>query len=124
MFRVQEAVISHFVYKQNEIFLNSYNRLHVTYEVRYKDIIGDMIGDIVDTVNGFEEYSGVIVCKSNERCIVLEEALKRYKVDCTVLHSNLSDEDKNNVIQSFLKDETTVLITIGMYTKLLEVHMI
>lgn len=98
-------------------FTASFNRPNISYEVRYKDLIENVFGDIVNLVQAFidkKQPSGIIYCHKREDCDLIAEALRNSGIKGAAYHAGLPDQLRSTTLTDWVgKKLDTVVATIA-----------
>jgi bloom syndrome protein len=95
-----------------ESFKQSFNRKNLFYEIRRKGSYANTIEDIAKLIREkFFEQCGIIYCFSVKDCEkVVEELRKKFKLNASAYHAQLSPEERYSVQQKWTNDDITIIV--------------
>lgn len=92
-----------------EVFLTSFNRPNLTYEVRGKT--KKTTEEIANFIKGKGKKSGLIYCISRKDCESLAKVLtENFAIEAGFYHADLPNEKRSEIQQKWMKGEIQVLI--------------
>jgi bloom syndrome protein len=79
-----------------EVFLQSFNRPNLTYEVRPKGKNDEVLASIADTITStYKNQCGIVYCLSRKTCEkVAEDLRKKYNLKAQHYHAGMKSDDK------------------------------
>ncbi|MDP4210892.1 MAG: DNA helicase RecQ [Bacteroidota bacterium] len=92
-----------------KIFIDSFDRPNLSLEVRTGLKNKQKLAEITDFINEREGEAGIIYCISRKSTEELAASLRKYGINAKHYHAGLSAEDRNNVQDDFIRDQTTVM---------------
>jgi RecQ family ATP-dependent DNA helicase len=111
--KVQQDIIQVLGMKSPEYFTSSFNRPNISYEVRYKELIDNVCGDIVKTVKLFLEKnqpSGIIYCHKREDCDGIAGALRNAGIKGSAYHAGLNDKLRSQTLTDWVAGKVDVVV--------------
>ena len=112
--KIRDDVINLLNMKKVLYFKISYNKPNIYFEVKNKkDIIYNPIDDFGRIIkNYYENKSGIIYCNSKKECDEISDILnKKYNINCLCYNEELSDEEKNQIVDKWTKEEIGIIVT-------------
>ncbi|KAF3388989.1 ATP-dependent DNA helicase hus2/rqh1 [Penicillium rolfsii] len=82
-----------------EVFLQSFNRPNLTYEVRPKGKNDEVLASIAETITkSYKNQCGIVYCLSRKTCEkVAEDLRKTYRLKAAHYHAGMKSDDKTKV---------------------------
>ncbi|KAJ6135122.1 Bloom syndrome protein [Penicillium capsulatum] len=82
-----------------EVFLQSFNRPNLTYEVRAKGKNDEVLASIAETItNSYRNQCGIVYCLSRKTCEkVADDLCKKYKLKAAHYHAGMKSGEKAQV---------------------------
>lgn len=82
-----------------EVFLQSFNRPNLTYEVRPKGKNDEVLASIAETITkSYKNQCGIVYCLSRKTCEkVAEDLRKKYRLKAAHYHAGMKSDDKTKV---------------------------
>lgn len=115
--KVQADIVSVLRMEAPRKFTASFNRPNISYEVRYKDLVGNVFEDIVKLVKSFIENgqpSGIVYCHKREDCDFIATALREHGIKGAAYHAGLNDTIRSTTLTDWVsKKIDTVVATIA-----------
>ncbi|KAJ9257353.1 hypothetical protein DTO207G8_2107 [Paecilomyces variotii] len=95
-----------------EIFLQSFNRPNLTYEVRKKAGAKDVLASIAETITTYYKgQSGIIYCLSRNDCQKVAEQLKKeYRIKAEFYHAGMDSSSRANVQRLWQSGKCRVMV--------------
>lgn len=95
-----------------EVFLQSFNRPNLTYEVRPKGKNDEVLASIAETITStYRNQCGIIYCLSRKTCEkVAEDLRKKHKLKAQHYHAAMKPEEKANVQRDWQLDKCHVIV--------------
>ena len=112
--RVREDIVTQLRLKSANVFVASFNRPNLTYRVVPKD---GAYSQVIEFVRERKKESGIIYCLSRKATEGLAERLVADGIRARAYHAGLTDTERAENQESFLRDETKVIcatIAFGM----------
>ncbi len=112
--RVREDIVTQLRLKSANVFVASFNRPNLTYRVMPKD---RAYTQVIEFVRERKKESGIIYCLSRKATEGLAERLVADGIRARAYHAGLTDTERAENQESFLRDETKVMcatIAFGM----------
>jgi RecQ family ATP-dependent DNA helicase len=114
--RVRVDVMSQLQISGAEIFLQSFNRPNLHYEVRTKR--KSIVTEIVNFVHTqYPGESGIVYCFSKKDCEEVAQQINREGIPCGFYHADISPEDKHRTYEAWISGSiriVTATIAFGM----------
>ncbi|GAD93603.1 RecQ family helicase MusN [Paecilomyces variotii No. 5] len=95
-----------------EVFLQSFNRPNLTYEVRKKGSAKEVLASIAETITtSYKGQSGIVYCLSRNDCEkVAEELKKEYRIKAEFYHAGMNSESRANVQRLWQSGRCQVMV--------------
>lgn len=95
-----------------EVFLQSFNRPNLTYEVRPKGKNDEVLSSIAETIKGsYRNQCGIVYCLSRNTCEAVAESLRnKYKIKAEHYHALLKSEKKAEVQKDWQRGKCHVIV--------------
>lgn len=95
-----------------EIFLQSFNRPNLTYEVRRKAGAKELLASIAETITtSYKSQSGIVYCLSRNDCEKVAEQLKKeYRIKAEFYHAGMDSESRANVQRLWQSGRCQVIV--------------
>ena len=95
-----------------EVFTQSFNRPNLTYEIRSKGKLKDVLESIASTITTFyKNQSGIIYCLSRQNCEKIAESLvKDHKIRAHHYHAGMEPEQKIQVQKAWQAGKYHVIV--------------
>lgn len=90
-----------------EVFISSFNRANIRYEVRQPE---DQMGELLDFLDEMKGESGIIYTLKRSQTESTAEALREQGINALAYHAGLPREKRNKHQELFLKDEASVIV--------------
>ncbi|KAJ5168744.1 Bloom syndrome protein [Penicillium canariense] len=95
-----------------EVFLQSFNRPNLTYEVRPKGKNDEVLASIAETIiNSYRNQCGIVYCLSRKTCEkVAEDLRKKYRLKAQHYHAGMKSDEKAKVQNLWQKGSCHVIV--------------
>ncbi|KAI2794534.1 Bloom syndrome protein [Penicillium oxalicum] len=95
-----------------EVFLQSFNRPNLTYEVRPKGKNDEVLASIAETITGsYKNQCGIVYCLSRKMCEkVAEDLRKKYKLRAAHYHAGMKSEAKTDVQNKWQQGKYHIIV--------------
>lgn len=95
-----------------EVFLQSFNRPNLTYEVRPKGKNDEVLASIAGTITtSYKNQCGIVYCLSRKTCEkVAEDLYKKYRLRAKHYHAGMKSEEKAKVQNEWQKGECQIIV--------------
>ena len=111
--RVREDIISVLNIKDSNIFISSFDRPNLDYEVRYKD--KNIDEDILLYLKHNVGKSGLIYCYSHSEVDNLVSFLSSNGISVLPYHAGLSQEERKNNQDRFMNNEVDIIVATNAF---------
>lgn len=108
--KVQSDIIKNLEMKDVGIFVSSFNRFNLYYEVRPKINKNQTIKEIVQFIKGKSGKSGIIYVQSRKSTEEIAKVLNINGVNAAPYHAGLDSKTRNRVQDDFLMEEIEVIV--------------
>ena len=105
--QVQEDIASNLRMKTPEVFVAGFNRANIFLEVRPKR---NALREVIDCLEQHSGESGIIYCFSRKQVDTLTEQLTASGYSALNYHAGLSDEERRNHQQQFIRDKVRIMV--------------
>lgn len=105
---VQEDIIKSLEMKHPNIFMSSFNRPNLYYEVRRKDENIDK--DIIKFIKAHEGKTGIIYCMSRRKVELFAEVLKTNGIKAMAYHAGMESGIRAEAQDSFISEDIDVIV--------------
>ena len=115
--KVQEDIVKTLKMDSPNIFISSFNRTNLYYEVRPKKKKDPTLKDIVHFIKQHEGKSGIIYCLNRKTTEEIAETLVVNDIKAAAYHAGLDSATRSNVQDQFLMEDIDVIaatIAFGM----------
>lgn len=98
--------------KNREVFTQSFNRPNLTYEVRKKGKMTEVMESMVELINGkYRGQTGIIYALSRKNCEkIAKELHEKYRINAVHYHASLEPAEKTKVQQQWQAGKTQVIV--------------
>lgn len=103
---VQEDIITQLQLERPAIFLQSFERVNITYEVCYSENKNRDVADFLKTSTG----ASIIYCRSRRQTEALSKHLAQHDIPSLFYHAGMSREKRENAQQAWMNDEVKTMI--------------
>ena len=105
--QVQEDITANLRMKAPEVFVAGFNRANIFLEVRPKR---NALREVIDCLEQHSGESGIIYCFSRKQVDKLTEQLTDSGYSALNYHAGLSDEERRNHQQQFIRDKVRIMV--------------
>ena len=105
---VQEDIIKCLEMKHPNIFMSSFNRPNLYYEVRRKDENIDK--DIIKFIKAHEGKTGIVYCMSRRKVELFAEVLKTNGIKAMAYHAGMESGVRAEAQDSFISEDIDVIV--------------
>ena len=105
---VQDDIIKCLEMKEPNIFMSSFNRPNLYYEVRKKDENIDK--DIIKFIKAHEGKTGIIYCMSRRKVELFAEVLKTNGIKAMAYHAGMESGIRAEAQDSFISEDIDVIV--------------
>jgi ATP-dependent DNA helicase RecQ len=106
--RVRQDILQQLRLREPYIHISSFNRPNLSYEVRQKQ--KSSFQEVVQLLRKQPEASTIIYCQSRKSVESLSEQLNAQRIRSLPYHAGLSDEDRAEHQERFIRDDVPVLV--------------
>jgi ATP-dependent DNA helicase RecQ len=106
--RVRQDILTQLKLHNPHIYIGSFNRPNLSYEVRPKD--KNTYRDLLQILRDHQDMSVIIYCLSRKNVDELSALLQRDGVRALPYHAGLSNEQRREHQERFIRDDTPVLV--------------
>lgn len=107
--RVRADVLAQLCINNARIFMQSFNRQNLKYELRPK-ILKTAFDDLINLISAeFSKKSGIVYCFSKQDCEDVAEKLQAARIKAAPYHAGLNDELRSETQRSWMRDEIKVV---------------
>lgn len=103
---VQDDICDRLLFKEKNIFRQSFSRPNLSYSVFNVPSKINKIVDILQKVNG----TGIVYCKSRKRTREISDLLNMHGIMADYYHAGLSQEQRNAKQEAWLKDQLRIIV--------------
>ncbi|PGH29181.1 bloom syndrome protein [[Emmonsia] crescens] len=109
---VKVDVIHNLGMRDAEVFVQSFNRPNLTYEVRRKPKGTNVVESIAETIKGsYSGQAGIIYCLSRQSCEKVAEQLRtRHKIKAAHYHAGLPSEERISIQKNWQCGKYNVIV--------------
>ena len=105
--KVREDIVKQLELSDSPIFISSFNRPNLGYEVLPKK---DSFKSIIALLNGYREESVIIYCFSRNDTETLVNNLNEYGFNAAAYHAGLNSEKRKENQDKFIRDEVNIMV--------------
>ncbi len=105
--KVREDIVKQLDLKNHQIFISSFNRPNLSYEVLPKK---DSLKSILSLLNGYRDESVIIYCFSRNDTEKLVEDLNNYGFKAVAYHAGLDTNQRKENQEKFIRDEINIIV--------------
>jgi ATP-dependent DNA helicase RecQ len=105
--RVREDIINQLSLENPQIFISSFNRPNLSYEVFPKR---DSLETILTLLGGYKDESAIIYCFSRKDTEKLSESLNSYGFKAAPYHAGLNQKIRKENQEKFIHDEINIIV--------------
>jgi ATP-dependent DNA helicase RecQ len=106
--KVQSDIKKNLGMDKAEVYISSFNRANLYYEIREKT--KDVDKEIVKFIRNHEGKSGIIYCLSRRKVEELAAFLQANKIDALPYHAGLDSQTRVNNQDAFLMENTNIIV--------------
>lgn len=103
---VQNDICEKLLFKNYEVFRQSFARPNLSYSVFRVPSKTNKLIDILSKVAG----TGIVYCRSRKKTKEISDVLNMHRIPADHYHAGLSQEERNEKQESWLKDKTRVIV--------------
>ncbi len=104
---VREDIVKQLSLENHKMFISSFNRPNLSYEVLPKK---DSFASILDLVGNHENSSVIIYCFSRNDTETMVDKLKRHGLSAVAYHAGLNAKTRKENQEKFIKDEVNIIV--------------
>jgi RecQ family ATP-dependent DNA helicase len=104
---VREDIVKQLSLKNPKMFISSFNRPNLSYEVLPKK---DSFASILDIVGEYKNSSIIIYCFSRNDTETMVDKLNRHGLSAVAYHAGLSAKTRKENQEKFIKDEVHIIV--------------
>ena len=108
--KVQSDIIKNLDMKEPNVFMSSFNRENLYYEIRPKTSKDQCTREIVQFIKGIEGKSGIIYVQSRKSTEDIAKVLQLNGINAAPYHAGLDSKTRNKVQDDFLMEEVNVIV--------------
>lgn len=105
---VQDDIIKSLVMESPNIYMSSFNRPNLFYEVRQKD--GDIDRDIIKFIKSQPGKTGIVYCMSRRKVEHFAEVLKTNGIRAMAYHAGMESGVRDQTQDSFISEDIDVIV--------------
>ena len=105
--KVREDIIKQLHLENSKVFISSFNRPNLSYEVLPKK---DSLKSIITLLNNYKEKSVIIYCFSRNDTEKLVDNLNKYGFNALPYHAGLDSKQRKENQERFIKDEISIMV--------------
>ncbi|MDR1345448.1 MAG: DNA helicase RecQ [Bacteroidales bacterium] len=106
--KVQSDIKKNLAMDKSEVYISSFNRANLYYEVREKT--KDIDKEIVKFIRNHENKSGIIYCLSRKKVEELAAFLQANKINALPYHAGLDSQTRVSNQDAFLMENTNIIV--------------
>jgi ATP-dependent DNA helicase RecQ len=107
--KVREDIIEHLRLQEPRVFLSSFNRPNLHYDIRPKDRAFEELLTLLNS-SQHKDRAAIIYCFSRKDTESLAANLRARGVQAQAYHAGLETEERHEVQDRFVRDETPVIV--------------
>jgi len=108
--KVQSDIIKNLDMEEPNVFMSSFNRDKLYYEIRPKTSKDQCAKEIVQFIKGIEGNSGIIYVQSRKSTEDIAKVLQLNGINAAPYHAGLDSKTRNRVQDDFLMEEVNVIV--------------
>jgi RecQ family ATP-dependent DNA helicase len=110
--KVQEDIVAALGLKRPSVFITSFNRANIIYQVRHKELVGDVYDDLKKFIlsRGATSKCGIVYCHKKTTCDELAKKLKEDGVNARTYHAGMKDSERTEVLRLWTANHVNVII--------------
>ena len=105
--KVREDIINQLALKDPQVFVSSFNRPNLSYEVIPKK---NSLGIIVSLLGEYKDQSAIVYCFSRNDTENLVDNLKRHGFSAAAYHAGLDAKTRKENQERFIRDEVNIMV--------------
>ena len=105
--RVREDIVKQLALREPSIYVSSFNRPNLSYEVIPKK---NSLGIIVSLLSEYKEQSAIVYCFSRNDTENLVDNLKRHGFAAAAYHAGLDAKTRKENQERFIRDEVNIMV--------------
>ena len=105
--KVRDDIIKQLNLKNPKIFLSSFNRPNLSYEILPKK---DSLKSIIAILNDYQNESVIIYCFSRNNTETMVNNLNKYGFKAAAYHAGLKSEQRKENQERFIRDEINIMV--------------
>ena len=109
-YKVQQDIIKTLQMKTPEVFISSFNRSNLFYDIRPKVKDEIVYKDIIRFIKSKEDKSGIIYCLSRKKTEEIAEMLRVNGINAVSYHAGLDSSTRSKRQDQFLMEEVRVIV--------------
>ncbi len=106
--KVRQDIITTLQLKDPRLFVSSFNRPEISYEIRYKDLLPNVLEDLISFLKQHKGQAGVIYCRTRKEVDDLVASLQDWSV--TGYHAGMKDKERKTVQLQWINNEVKIII--------------
>ncbi|KAL2327287.1 hypothetical protein Fmac_020714 [Flemingia macrophylla] len=108
--KVQKDVVESLQMENPLILKSSFNRPNIYYEVRYKDLLGDVFADLSNTLKSLGDVCAIVYCLERSVCDDLAANLSQSGISCAAYHAGLNNKMRTSVLDDWISARIKVVV--------------
>jgi ATP-dependent DNA helicase RecQ len=104
---VREDIVKQLSLQNHEMFISSFNRPNLSYEVMPKK---DSFASILGLIKGYKDASAIIYCFSRNDTQTLVDKLNKHGLKAVAYHAGLNAKTRKENQEKFIKDEVNIVV--------------
>ena len=105
--KVRQDIMKNLKIQQSQLFLDSFNRSNLFYEIKQKK---DVAKQIIQYINSRKQESGIIYCLSRKKVEEIAEILQINNIKALPYHAGLDAKKRVEHQEAFLMDDCNVIV--------------
>ncbi|KAH9612635.1 hypothetical protein KSS87_015219 [Heliosperma pusillum] len=103
--KVQKDVIESLCLRNPLVLKTSFNRPNIYYEVRYKDLLDDVYGDLCAAMKSLGKVCGIVYCLERSACDALSAHLSSFGISSAAYHAGLNNKLRSSVLDEWISSK-------------------
>ncbi|KAG6542298.1 hypothetical protein Mapa_016327 [Marchantia paleacea] len=108
--KVQDDVVKSLALHNPQIFISSFNRPNIYYEVRYKDLLKNPYEDLRNLIKSNPDECCIVYCHSRATCDDVGLRLSQDKISSRVYHAGLAAKARSEALEEWTSGKVPVVI--------------
>lgn len=108
--KVQDDVVKSLALHNPQIFISSFNRPNIYYEVRYKDLLKNAYEDLRNLIKSNPDDCCIVYCHSRATCDDVGLRLSQDKISSRVYHAGLAAKARSEALEEWTSGKVPVVI--------------